>query len=328
MIQGAKMAKNSEEIDYSAIIETTRKMFSGKEKGLGLQITTGKDITRPEKDSDFIMYPGEHWKQLTGIKGLPFGYTVQIAGRPDSGKTSHAMQFMAQAQKDGHAVLLWDVEGKFSAKRFDHYIGGDSKKLFAIKNRTILTGGDMVTANAKAFLEAYPKKKMLIVWDSVGGTLSSSEDEKDLRESRQMAMAAKENGMVLRAWTSLMEEYKNKETNEDRLAVLLINQSYANIGSVGQKESGGQKVEYFSSLILQLTRKGDLTRIRDKVKRRIGITSRAKVKKNHLFDGEDTVAEMDLKVLAGVIEPLTEVKDENLIIDSDSDEFILTDENE
>jgi RecA/RadA recombinase len=288
-------------IDLDKILNSARGTFSKNEKGLALQMTSGSNITRPTKDSEFVLYPGEHWQALTGVRGIPFGKFVQIAGKPDSGKSSHAMAFMKSAQDAGHIVVLWDAENKFSPNRFDNYFKGDSNQLLSITSKVILTGGDMVVAACRAAMSAYPDKKVLVVWDSVGGTLSTAENTKNLRESRQMAIAAKENGQVLHAWVNLMEEVKDKDTNEERVAGLLINQTYANIGSVGQKESGGQKVEYHSSIILQLTRKGDLNKVRDGIKRKTGILTRAKVRKNHLFDGEDSIAELDLEVLAGSI---------------------------
>lgn len=304
-------------LDFSLddILKEARASFSGNDKGLGLQITSGADISRPSKDSDFICYKGSHWEQLTGIKGLPFGKVVQIAGRPDSGKSTHAMAFMKNAQDDGVYVILWDAENKFSPTRFDNYFHGDSKKLLLVPSKMILVGGDQVEALVNAIMKK-PNAKILIIWDSVGGTLPKNESHeaeddkkgKGFRGSKQMAAAAKENGQVLRGLIRLMEGYKDKQTNEERIAVLLINQSYSNIGSPGQKESGGQKVEYFSSLILQLTRKKDLIKTRDKVKRKIGIVTRAKVKKNHLFDGEDSVAEMDLLITAGGIRLASEAK--------------------
>ena len=113
---------------------------------------------------------------------------------------------------------------------------------------------------------------------------------------------------------------------------MLINQSYANIGSVGQKESGGQGVEYFSSIILQLSRKSDLNRVMKGVKVKTGIVSRAKVKKNHLFEGEFSVAEMDIVVTAGDINRLSEKKIKSSPVaskgsfDDDDEELLEEDE--
>ncbi|HUS88849.1 MAG TPA: hypothetical protein VMW91_05680, partial [Desulfosporosinus sp.] len=162
-----------------------------------------------------------------------------------------------------------------------------------------------------------PDVKILVVWDSVGGTLAKNEGvhvsdkgkyEGSMSDSKQLAAAAKENGQVMRGMVRLVDQYKDNKTNNESIAVLLINQTYSNIGSPGQKNSGGQKVEFFSSIIVQLSRKGDLTFTRDKIKRRKGIVSRAKVSKNHLFDGDDTIAEMELAITAGGISLLSDYK--------------------
>lgn len=310
-------------VDLDKIISKARSSFGRTEKSLALQLTTGANMKRSFKESDMVLFPGTHWEMLTGVKGIPFGKIVQIAGRPDSGKSSHAMAFMKAAQDAGHVVILWDTENKFSSNRFDKFFGGDSSQLLCNENKVILEGADGIIALAKAALETYPDRKVLIVWDSVGGTITTSENEKDLRQSAQMAVAAKENGKVLHAFVNLMEQYKNKELGEERVAILLVNQVYSNIGAPGQKEAGGQKVEFHSSIILQLTRKADLNKVKDKVKRKIGIVTRAKVRKNHLFDGEDSVAELDLLVTAGGIKLSSEAK-----VKESDDSWDVTDEEE
>lgn len=299
--------KTINKIDLNKLVSTVRSSY-GKDKGRAAQISTGSNITKPTRDEEFVCWKDSPWELLTGIKGLPFGKVVQIAGRPDSGKSSHATAFMQKAQEQNCLVILWDTEGKFSPNRFDKYFHGDSSQLITVTSRMILEGGDEVEKIVHAAKEQDPACKVLIVWDSVGGTLAKNEGEDSLGESKQMAAAAKENGQVMRAFVRLMEKYKLRETNEETVSVLLINQSYANIGAPGQKESGGQKVEYFSSIIVQLTRKSDLTKVVQGVKRKIGIVTRAKVKKNHLFDGEDSVAELDLVITAGSIDLLSNKK--------------------
>lgn len=286
-------------VDLNKVIEKARAIFKNKEKGLGKQLVRGSDIPKPTKNEDFVHWLNSSWELLTSIKGCPFGKIIQIAGKPDSGKSTHAMEFMSRAQKQGHIVILWDAEGKFGSKRFDTYFGGRSEDLLVVTSKMILEGSDMVDSYVHTMKELYPEKKIFIVWDSVGGTLPTAEFTKNKRDSRQMAEASKENAMVCRGFVQLMETYRDKKTSEYTISVLLINQTYANIGAPGQKESGGQKVEYFSSLIIQLTRKADLFRQRDGIKRKIGIKTRARVKKNHLFDGEDTLAEMVLDITAG-----------------------------
>lgn len=298
-----------EKINLDKVLTTARSGFSNRtEKSLQLQMSKGSQIARPNKDSDFIVSSESHWAELTGQRGLTFGRITQIAGRPDSGKSSHAMMFMKAAQDQGHIVILWDSENKFSKARFDKYFHGSSDDLLCVTSRMILDGGDMLINLIDSCMEHYPDRKILVVWDSVGGTISSGASAKNLRDPKQMAMEAKENGQVVKALVAMMEEYKNKETGEEKIAVLLINQVYANIGSPGQKESGGQKVEFHSSLILQLTRKSDASKEKDGKKYKTGIVTRAKVKKNHLFEGEYSIAELELLITAGGISVFTQKK--------------------
>ena len=318
------MSKSSTAIDLDKIINEARVPFKNKEKGLGLQIISGKDMSKPNKKEDFVYWESSPWELCTSISGPPFGRVIQISGRPDSGKSTHAMQFMKLAQDQGHLVILWDAEQKFSTRRFDEHFKGSSEDLLVVTSKMISEGADMVEALVHSARKAYPDKKILIVWDSVGGSLPKSEKGKSKRDSRQMAEAAKENGQVVRGFVMLMEEYCDKTTNKEKIGVLLINQTYSNIGAPGQTESGGQKVAYHSSLIVQLTRMADLFKQRDGVKRKTGIKTKMRVKKNHLFDGEDTIAEMILDITAGGIsvnanDPARKLVDESLR--SKDDEF-------
>jgi RecA/RadA recombinase len=287
-------------IDLDKIINRAKDRFKKKDKGLSLQLVSGDKIPKPSQPHEFVYWPDSSWHLLTGVPGIPFGRICQIAGRPDSGKSTHAMQFMKLAQEQGHIVVLWDSEGKFDANRYDRYFG-KSKDLLVVTSRVILDGGDLVTAYTDSLRREYPDKKILVVWDSVGGSISKSSKTADLRDSKQLAEAAKENGQVLRHLVMKMEAYRHPETLEERMGILLINQTYANIGSVGQKQSGGQKVEFHSSLIVELVRAGNLLKTRDKVKRRCGIKVGATCKKNHLMDGDDTIYKMTLDITAGGI---------------------------
>lgn len=288
-------------IDLDGILEQARKSFKNKETGLGLQMIKGSGIYLPSEPNDYVYWPDSAFHLMTGVPGCPMGRIVQIAGRPDSGKSSHAMQFMKMAQDQGHIVILWDPEEKFSKNRYDKHFKGNSEELLVVTSKVILEGGDMIRSLVRAIMAKYKDKRVFVVWDSVGGTISKSENEKDFRESMQLAEAAKDNAKLCRGFVSLMEEFKEMGTGKHRIAMLFINQTYANIGAPGQKESGGQRIEFHSSLILQLTRKADLFKVKDKIKRKIGISTRARVKKNHLMDSEDTLAEMILDITAGGI---------------------------
>ncbi len=307
-------------LDVSKIVASAKGRY--KEKGLQRDLGLGSELCLPDKDEAFIISPElSWWESLTGIRGCPFGRMVQIAGKPDSGKSTTAMMFMKAAQEQGVLVILWDAEKKFGHRRY-RTMGGNPDLIPTSKSKLIQEGTKQVSWFIQAAKEQDPNCRILVVWDSIGGTLNSTEDDfgdgMDTKEkaklkkangdfSKQPGVMAKEVGISLRRFNSYMERYRDTKTGDDTIAILAVNQVYANIGSVGFKEKGGSTPEYLSSLILQLARKADLTHEVKKQKFKYGITTRAKVRKNHLFDGKECIAELDLAVTATGICLFTEL---------------------
>lgn len=300
-------------IDIDKLVKKAQESYEKKEAGLAKQLSTGKTIAQPDKDEDYILWTGgDHWERLTHLKGIPFGRIVQISGKPDSGKSTHAASFMKFAQDQDVVVVLWDSERKFARKRFDEKIGGCSDNLLVVNTNKIIDGARAVAHFVNSAKEMSPNAKILIVWDSVGASLNSTEDKEDGDNdedySQQPGVTAKENAYAVRKFNKLINKYMNKSTGQHTVGVLVINQTYANIGSVGQTEKGGSEIYYLSSIIIQLTRKQDLTRTKQGEKYKYGIVTRAKVKKNHLFDGNESIAEMDLVISAEGVHLAKDVK--------------------
>ncbi len=287
-------------LDIDKLVTAARDSYGKKGVGVAKQLCTGSSISRPSRDEDFIIWTaGTHWETLTHLKGLPFGRIVQISGKPDSGKSTHAMAYMKSAQDQNVLVILWDSERKFSANRFDTHIKGDSKNLLLVDTNNILEGAIAVAQFVHAAKEQNKDVKVLIVWDSVGASMNSTEDNEENEDySKQPGVTAKEISWAIKKFNGLINKYRNRETGEESISVLAINQVYANIGSPGQTEKGGQELYYLSSLVLQLSRKQDLIRTSGGEKYKYGIVTRAKVKKNHLIDGSESIAEMDLVISA------------------------------
>lgn len=299
-------------IDIDKLVKKARETYDKKEQGLAKALSTGKTIIRPNEDEDYVVWTkGDHWKSLTGLKGIPFGYITQISGKPDSGKSTHAMSFMKFAQDQNTLVILWDSERKFGAKRFDEKMGGNSAQLLVIDTNKIIDGAKAVAQLVHTAKEMNPDVKILIVWDSVGASLNSTEDNEEGEDfSQQPGVSAKENSYAIKKFNKIANKYRNKETGKETIATLVINQTYSSIGmgAPTQIEKGGQEIYYLSSLIIQLSRKQDLSRTRGGVKYKWGIQSRAKMKKNHLFDGDECVAELDLVVSAEGIHLAKDIK--------------------
>lgn len=308
-------------LDLNKLIKNAQESYGKKEGGLAKALSTGDCISRPTDDDDFIRWTfGDHWETLTHLKGLPFGRIVQLSGKPDSGKSSHAMAFMKAAQDQNVLCIIWDAERKFSAARFDNHMKGDSSSLLLVDTNSIIDGARGVAELVNAAKEQDPEVKILIVWDSVGASLNRSENSDETEDmSLQPGMNAREVSWAIKKFNKLINRYRNRETGKESIAVLVVNQTYANIGSVGQTEKGGSELYYLSSLIIQLSRKGDLTHIRGGERYKFGITSRAKVKKNHLFAGDESVAEMDVVVGADGIHLAKDVKNFNDLKSDDED---------
>lgn len=295
--------------DINALVEKAKGRFDKKKAPLTARMKTGDLIVLSTDPKDYISSPDidKFWKPLTGILGFPYGRICQIAGKPDSGKSTAAMIAMKAAQQQSALVVLWDAEGKFDSVRFKNKIGGDPSQIAVAPSRNILEGVQQVVAYIKAAKEMDPDLKILLVWDSVGASINSAEDEENDDYSKQPGVTAKEVSWAIRRFNQLIERYRDENGNYT-IAVLCINQVYANIGSVGFKQKGGAELEYLSSLILEMSRKETLTRVKNKQKVKYGITTVARVKKNHLFGGEDCIAELDLCVSASGIELTNEIK--------------------
>ena len=297
-------------IDIEALVNAVKGKYGKKEKNLIDDLTTGNNIRLSDEDDDYVLSKEiqDWWQPLTGVRGSPYGRIIQIAGKADSGKSSTAMMFMKAAQETGALVILWDSEKKFGMRRYETHIGGDSSSLAISRSKNILEGAKQVAGFVRAAKEQNPDIKILIVWDSVGATMNSAEDDDDDDYSKQPGVTAKQVTWAIKKFNKLIERYRNAETGKETIACLCVNQVYQLIGTPGTKEKGGEELYYLSSIILQLTRKKDLHRVRQGQKVKYGILTRAKVKKNHLFDGEECIAELDLVVSSDGIHLATEVK--------------------
>jgi RecA/RadA recombinase len=300
-------------IDINKLVKKAQESYEKKEAGLAKQLATGDTITASDEDKDYVVWTGgDHWKSLTSLRGLPMGRICQISGKPDSGKSTHAAAFMKYAQDQDILVICWDSERKFNKDRFDNLIGGSSKDLLVVNTNKIIDGARAVAHLISAAKEMNPNIRILCVWDSCGASVNSTEDSEEETEnySKQPGVTAKEVAYTVRKFNKLINKYMNQESGEHTLAFLIINQTYSSIG-IGpsvQIEKGGTELFYLSSLIIQLSRKQDLTRAKDGDKYKYGIVSRAKVKKNHMSSNNETIAELDIVVSASGIQLASEVK--------------------
>lgn len=283
-------------INVNAIVADMQKLYA-KDKKIQSIIGTGDSVKTAYTEKDVVPLPNGHpLRELTGLPGLPYNKIVQIAGKPDCGKSTFAGETMASAQKHGVQVILFDSEDKFDAARFKDHLKGDPSQILMIKTNEILKGGELARRYITAVKDQDPSAKILFVWDSIGGSQSRSHAERELDSEKhaQPGQDAKENGSLMKMLVALINKYP------DSIAIYMANQTYAKIGFMqhGDATAGGTKIEYHSSLIVMLKRIKVLTKTIKGVMTKYGIVTRATVSKNHLSQGQTSVHQLDFQVTA------------------------------
>lgn len=221
---------------------------------------------------DYVVMP-EWWKQSFGILGIKFGHFVQVAGEPDSGKTSVSMLAIKQAQDQGHAVIYAETEGKTGPE--DLLAAGiDPNGVIVVHSKITEEVFDGVMRALEALHADYPDAKVLLIIDSYGNTVSMRDSEIDLTEKSAMV------GGVAKTNRTGIGAIAAKQI-EQQIAVLVINYVYSNIGSPGKTNAGGKALDFHCMLTIQSQRSGWYERTVKGEKVRAGAFVNWKTYKNH-----------------------------------------------
>jgi len=234
-----------------------------------------------------------------GIGGLPRGRVVEIYGPESSGKTTLALQVVAEAQKAGGAAAFIDAEHALDPI-YAGKLGVDIDELLVSQPDTgeqALEITDMLVRSGAVDV---------VVIDSVAALTPKAEIEGDMGDSH-MGLQARLMSQALRKLTGNI-----KRSNT---MVIFINQIRMKIGVMfGNPETttGGNALKFYASVRLDIRRIGAIKR-GDEV---IGNETRVKVVKNkvappfkqcefEILYGEGTSREgelIDLGVKLGMID--------------------------
>ncbi len=283
-------------LSVAEVVKRAQALY-GKDKVGAAMLATGGVLRRPTKPEEFVLAPEGHpWQQLTGLLGIPYDSIVQFAGAYDSGKSTGAGEFMASAQQQGVYVILGDSEKKFDKNRYDTRLKGNSAELLVVQSTMIrkLAGG--MLKYVKTIKEADPAAKIFLVHDSIGGSVSRARAERDIddEKSNQPGSEAVENSDYMKHIVATMDKYPGT------IAMLLVNQMTDKIGfgQKGQSRSGGHKISFHSSMILEFKKIKTVTKTVKGVEVKTGIISSVKIDKNHLSQTENSVNKMNIAVTA------------------------------
>lgn len=186
-------------INVDKIVSDMRELYK-KDKRVQSIICTGDSVASEITAKDVVpLKEGHPLRQLMGLPGIPYNKIIQVVGKPDAGKSTLAGEAMAAAQRIGCQIILFDSEQKWDPNRFKDF-GGKPEDILLIKTNETLKGGELIRRYVTAVKEQDVDSKIMVVWDSVGGSQSRSHAERELDNEKhaQPGQDAKENGSVMK----------------------------------------------------------------------------------------------------------------------------------
>jgi recombination protein RecA len=176
-----------------------------------------------------------------GVGGIPRGRITEIYGTESSGKTTIALQTVAQAQKKGGTCAYIDVEHAIDPE-YARKLGVDVDNLFISQPTTGEEALDIMDALIRS------SAIDVVVLDSVAALVPKSELEGDMGDSH-MGVHARLMSQALRKVAGSI--------NRTNTAAIFINQLRQKIGVMfGNPEttSGGMALKYYASVRLEVRR--------------------------------------------------------------------------
>lgn len=176
--------------------------------------------------------------KILGIGGIATKKITEISGIWSVGKSTLALQIVAQAQKQKLHALYCDSEFSFSAD-YATSLGVDCENLELIQEQYAEATLDALEAWATKY------KNGVIILDSIGALLPREEAEKG-SEGRSIGLQARLVGSFMRRIVPILV-LKNH-------ALILLNHNFTDIQTGRLKTSGGEKLSYAKSVWITLKR--------------------------------------------------------------------------
>ena len=199
-----------------------------------------------------------------GIGGVPRGRVVEVYGPESSGKTTLALQILAEAQKMGGEVAFIDVE---------HALDPTYAAALGVDIDSLLVSQPDTGEQAMEICEALVRSGAIdaVVVDSVAAMVPRAEIEGEMGDSH-VGLQARLMSQALRKLTGVI--------GKTNTVCIFINQLREKVGIVyGNPEvtTGGRALKYYSSVRIDVRR---IEGLKDSTGAFIGNRTRAKIVKN------------------------------------------------
>ena len=176
-----------------------------------------------------------------GVGGLPRGRVIEIFGPESSGKTTLALQVIAEAQKTGGMAAFVDAEHALDAQ-YAQKLGVDLENLLVSQP----DNGEQALEIVEVLIRS--NSVDVVVVDSVAALVPKAEIEGEMGEA-QMGLQARLMSQALRKLTGVVS--KSKTT------LIFINQLREKIGVMfGNPETttGGRALKFYASVRVDIRR--------------------------------------------------------------------------
>lgn len=210
-----------------------------KQFGKGSIMKLGGDYIIP--DIPAISTGSISLDRALGIGGVPRGRVIEIYGPEASGKTTLALQIIAEAQKSGGMVAFIDAE---------HAVDIGYAQKLGVKTDDLLISQPDTGEQALEIAEVLVRSGALdvVVIDSVAALVPRAEIEGEMGDAH-MGLQARLMSQALRKLTAAI--------NRSRTSMIFINQIRMKIGVMfGNPETttGGNALKFYSSIRLDIRR--------------------------------------------------------------------------